>query len=81
MEIIILKDQDVERLVSFEENMRMLEQAFADYQTGKSHVFPVVREEITKHQGIFGFKSGYLETQEVLGFKAGGSSLTIRIKA
>lgn len=72
MDIIVLKDQDVEKLVSFEENVRMIEQAFADYQTGNSHVFPVIREEIAKHQGIFGVKSGYLESQEVLGFKAGG---------
>ncbi|NMC31546.1 MAG: ornithine cyclodeaminase family protein [Veillonellaceae bacterium] len=72
MEIILLSDQDVESLVSFEETMQLLEQAFADYQTGKSLVFPVVREVIKKYQGVFGIKSGYLETQEVLGFKAGG---------
>lgn len=71
-EIIVLSDQDVAGLVSFEENMRLVEQAFADYSDGKSHVFPVVREEIAKHNGIFGIKSGYLETQEVLGFKSGG---------
>ncbi|MDR3563988.1 MAG: ornithine cyclodeaminase family protein [Negativicutes bacterium] len=71
-EVIVLNDQQVESLVSFEENLRMIEQAFGDYNLGKSHAFPVVREEIKRHQGIFGIKSGYLETQETLGFKAGG---------
>lgn len=71
-EIIVLTDQDVARLVSFDENMWMVEQAFRDYSLGKSYAFPVVREEITTHRGIFGIKSGYLESQDVLGFKAGG---------
>lgn len=71
-EVIVLDDQQVASLVSFEENVRMIEQAFGDYNRGKSHAFPVVREEIKRHQGIFGIKSGYLETQETLGFKAGG---------
>lgn len=71
-EIVILNDQEVERLVSFDENLRMIEKAFSDYSLGKSYAFPVVREEIKKHSGIFGIKAGYLETQDVLGFKAGG---------
>ena len=71
-EIVVLNDHDVEKLVSFDENLRMIEQAFGDYNMGKSHVFPVVREEIAKHRGIFGIKSGYVEEQETLGFKAGG---------
>ncbi|HMM21864.1 MAG TPA: ornithine cyclodeaminase family protein [Selenomonadales bacterium] len=71
-EVIVLNDQDVEKLVSFEENLKLVEQAFADFSRGKSHVFPVIREKIAKQQGIFGVKSGYLETQNVLGFKAGG---------
>lgn len=71
-EIIILNDQEVASLVNFDENMRLIEQAFSDYNQAKSHVFPVIRESITKHGGIFGIKSGYLETQDALGFKAGG---------
>jgi len=71
-EVVVLTDQDVEKLVSFSENLRMIEQAFGDYNTGKSHVFPVVRERIETHNGAFGIKSGYLETQNILGFKAGG---------
>ncbi len=70
--VLVLSDHDVEGLMTFEENMRLIEQTFADYSQGKSSVFPVVREEIKKHGGIFGIKSGYLETQETLGFKAGG---------
>lgn len=71
-EIMVLNDQEVASLVSFDENLRMIEQAFSDYSLGKSYAFPVVREGIKKHEGIFGIKSGYLETQDVLGFKAGG---------
>ncbi|MFZ5943227.1 MAG: ornithine cyclodeaminase family protein [Bacillota bacterium] len=71
-EVFILTDQDVEELITFEETMTMVEKAFADFQNGLSEVFPVVREEIKKHQGIFGIKSGYLTEDEILGFKAGG---------
>ena len=71
-DILVLTDQEVASLVSFEENLRMIEEAFGDYSQGQSYAFPVVREEIKKHNGIFGIKSGYLETQDVLGFKAGG---------
>jgi alanine dehydrogenase len=71
-EVIVLTDRDVETLVTFEETMEVVEKAFAHWTLGQSHVFPVVREEIKKHQGIFGIKSGYLEEQEALGFKAGG---------
>ena len=71
-ELIVLNDQEVAELVSFDENLRLIEQAFADYNRGESYVMPVIREKIKKHNGFFGIKSGYLENQEVLGFKAGG---------
>ncbi len=71
-EVIVLRDEEIEGLVTFEETMEMVEKAFADFYQGHSSVFPVVREEIEKHQGIFGVKSGYLAKDEVLGFKAGG---------
>jgi len=71
-EVIVLTDKDVEELVTFEETMVMVEKAFADFQERKSEVYPVVREEIKEHQGIFGIKSGYLKEDEILGFKAGG---------
>lgn len=70
--IWVLNDQQVYELVSFEENMRWIEQAFVEFGLGQSQVFPVVREKIAKHDGIFGIKAGYLEKQEMLGFKAGG---------
>ncbi|MFA5072787.1 MAG: ornithine cyclodeaminase family protein [Nitrospirota bacterium] len=71
-EIVVLNDAEVEKLISFDETMRMIEHAFSDYAMGKSRVFPVIREEIPAYQGLFGIKSGYLETSDVLGFKAGG---------
>ena len=71
-EIVVLNDRDVEELVSFDDNLRMVEKVFGDYNLGKNHAFPVVREEIKQHKGIFGIKSGYLGANDVLGFKAGG---------
>ncbi len=71
-EIIVLNDQEVAELVSFDENLRLVEQAFSDFSLGKSHVYPVIREKVEKHGGFFGIKSGYLEKQAALGFKAGG---------
>ena len=71
-ELWVLNDQQVAELVSFEDNMHWIEQAFVDLSLGKSQLFPVVREKIARHNGIFGIKSGYIETQDLLGFKAGG---------
>ena len=71
-ELIVLNDQEVAELVSFDENLRLIEKAFSDYNRGESYVLPVIREKIEKHNGFFGIKSGYLANQEVLGFKAGG---------
>jgi alanine dehydrogenase len=71
-ELIVLNDQEVSELVSFDENLRLIEKAFGDYNRGESYVMPVIREKIEKHNGFFGIKSGYLANQEVLGFKAGG---------
>lgn len=71
-ELIVLNDQEVAELVSFDENLRLIEKAFGDYNRGESYVLPVIREKIEKHNGFFGIKSGYLANQEVLGFKAGG---------
>ncbi len=71
-ELIVLNDEEVAELVSFDENIRLIEKAFGDYNRGESYVMPVIRERIEKHNGFFGIKSGYLAKQEVLGFKAGG---------
>ncbi len=71
-DILVLNDREVASLVSFAENLRMIEQAFSDYSLGRNAAFPVVREAIPKYDGIFGIKSGYVESQGALGFKAGG---------
>ena len=71
-EITVLNDQEVSELVSFDENLRLIELAFSDYSMGKSHAYSVIRESVEKHRGIFGIKSGYIEAQDALGFKAGG---------
>jgi alanine dehydrogenase len=71
-EIIVLNDQEIAGLVSFDENLRLIEQAFSDYSMGKSHAYPVIREKVEPYGGFFGIKSGYIEAQNALGFKAGG---------
>jgi ornithine cyclodeaminase len=34
--------------------------------------YPVVRELVAEHRGVFGIKSGYLMNEQVIGLKAGG---------
>lgn len=50
-ELIVLNDQEVAELVSFDENLRLIEQAFADYNRGEL-CMPVIREKIKKHNSF-----------------------------
>ena len=49
-----------------------LEKAFVAFANGRTLAYPVVREEVKEHRGIFGIKSGYLQDEQVIGLKAGG---------
>jgi alanine dehydrogenase len=71
-EILILNRNEVEQLLTLETIVPVLEQAFIDFADGKTVAYPVVRESVAEHRGIFGIKSGYLTQEGVIGLKAGG---------
>lgn len=71
-EVIILSGKDLEELLTLEEVIELIKYGFVTYFNGGYKVFPVVRDMIDQYQGIFGIKSGYVTTEGLLGFKAGG---------
>ncbi|MSP12466.1 MAG: ornithine cyclodeaminase family protein [Chloroflexi bacterium] len=70
--ILCLSRRDIEEILTFDEVVKVVEAAFTDYQMGRTKSFPVVRERIVPHNGVFGVKSGYLQTNDTVGLKAGG---------
>lgn len=70
--IRIITQEQVKALIDFKNVIQIIEESFIHYCSGQNKVFPVIREHIQKHRGIFGIKSGYLTEADTLGFKAGG---------
>lgn len=58
-------------LVSMDEAVRIVEQAYTDFHLNRSEVYPAVRETVEEYNGIFGIKSSYLKGRSI-GLKAGG---------
>jgi ornithine cyclodeaminase len=71
-DILILNRSEVEELLTLETIIPVIEKAFIAFADGRSKAFPVVRERLAEHRGIFGIKSGYLMDEDVIGLKAGG---------
>jgi alanine dehydrogenase len=71
-EILILNRSELEELLTLETLMPVIEKAFLAFAEGRTVAYPVVREKVKHHRGIFGIKSGYLMDEEVIGLKAGG---------
>ena len=71
-EILILNRTELQQLLTLEVMIPALEKAFIAFADGRSLAYPVVREEVEGHRGIFGIKSGYLRDEQVIGLKAGG---------
>lgn len=71
-DILILNRAELRQLLTIESLMPALEKAFIAFADGRSLAYPVVREEVAGHRGIFGIKSGYLLNDQVIGLKAGG---------
>jgi ornithine cyclodeaminase len=71
-EILILNRNELEKLLTLETLMPVIEKAFSAFAEGRTMAYPVVREKVKHHRGIFGIKSGYLMDEEVIGLKAGG---------
>jgi len=71
-DILILNRSELEELLTLETLIPVIEKAFIAFAEGRTVAYPVVREKVKHHQGIFGIKSGYLMDEEVIGLKAGG---------
>ncbi len=71
-EILILNRSEVEELLTLDTMIPVIEKAFIAFADGRTKAYPVVREKVQHHKGIFGIKSGYLLNEEVIGLKAGG---------
>lgn len=67
----ILDRDSVNALVSPEQILFAVREAFYLHSVGEGQVFPIVREALSTG-GIFGIKSGGISSQGVLGFKAAG---------
>lgn len=69
---LLLVDKDaVEALLLPDDVMAAVREAFTLHSEGAGRVFPVVREALSTG-GIFGIKSGDVQSQALLGFKAAG---------
>lgn len=71
-QIRYVTDEEVLELAPLSQVIEWLTEGFRAEARGEVRNFPVVREMIPEHGGIFGVKSGYLSAAGVLGLKAGG---------
>ncbi|MGW7771488.1 ornithine cyclodeaminase family protein [Pseudomonas machongensis] len=72
IETLKILDRDcVNALVSPEQILFAVREAFYLHSAGEGQVFPIVREALSTG-GVFGIKSGGISSQGVLGFKAAG---------
>jgi alanine dehydrogenase len=71
-EVLILSRAEMESLLTLEAIVPVIEKAFVAFNKGRTAAYPVVRELVEEHRGVFGIKSGYLMNEEVIGLKAGG---------
>jgi ornithine cyclodeaminase len=69
--LVLLDKQQVEVLLKPDEVVDAVREAFALHSQGEGRVFPVVREPLSTG-GVFGIKSGDVQSQGLLGFKAAG---------
>ena len=71
-DVIVLNRAELQQLLSLEAVIPVVEKAFVAFADGRTVAYPVVREQVEAHRGIFGIKSGYLKDENVIGLKAGG---------
>ncbi|MDH6147475.1 MULTISPECIES: ornithine cyclodeaminase family protein [Paraburkholderia] len=69
--LLLLDKGAVESLLSFDDALAAVREAFTLHSQREGRVFQVVRERLSTG-GIFGIKSGDVQTQGLLGFKAAG---------
>ena len=71
-DVLILSRAEMETLLTLDAIVPVIEKAFIAFSKGRTVAYPVVREFVEEHRGVFGIKSGYLMNEEVIGLKAGG---------
>ncbi|MGF6508254.1 ornithine cyclodeaminase family protein [Paraburkholderia sp. 32] len=71
VKLILLDKHQVEALLKPDDVVEAVREAFALHSAGEGRVFPVVREALVTG-GVFGIKSGDVQSQGLLGFKAAG---------
>lgn len=69
--LLLLDKNQVDALLSADDVLRAVREAFVLHSEREGRVFPVVREPL-KTGGVFGIKSGDVQAQGLLGFKAAG---------
>ena len=69
--LLLLNKDQVEVLLTPEDVILAVREAFLFHHDRKGRLFPVVRERLATG-GIFGIKSGDVEEKDLLGFKAAG---------
>ena len=74
--LLLVDKNAVERLLVPEDVLGAVREAFELHSQRQGRVFPVVREALDA-SGIFGIKSGDVQSQGLLGFKAAGFCLRI----
>jgi ornithine cyclodeaminase len=75
--LLLLNSDDVETLLTVDAVLPAVHRAFVLHYEGKGRVFPLVRERLSTG-GVFGIKSGDVQTEALLGFKAAGFWPSIR---
>jgi ornithine cyclodeaminase/alanine dehydrogenase-like protein (mu-crystallin family) len=58
-EVLIINRSEMEKLLTLEALLPVIERAFVAFTDGQTVAYPVVREPVSAHRGIFGIKSGY----------------------
>ncbi|MEI7611510.1 MAG: ornithine cyclodeaminase family protein [Betaproteobacteria bacterium] len=70
-QLLLLDKNQVETLLDSDAVLQAVREAFVLHSQGEGRVFPVVREKLATG-AVFGIKSGAVEAQGLLGFKAAG---------
>jgi alanine dehydrogenase len=70
-QLLLIDKNTVESLLQPDAVLQAVRQAFVLHSQGEGRVFPLVREKLATG-GVFGIKSGDVEGQGLLGFKAAG---------
>lgn len=70
--IQIIDEETAKSRVSPESAFTAIRAVFSAMAKGSAHNFPVIREALKEQAALFGFKSGYDQTNGLLGLKAGG---------